>query len=236
MIVGAAFCPHPPLLVPTVARGAAGELEALRAACRDAITAVCAGAEVLMIGAGTQDRWHPPGTRGSFSGVGVDLDVTLGGATPGIATLPAAPHPTLPPALPLSLAVGAWLLSDADCGARSVTAWETADGTAPHGPPGAPLALVVMGDGSARRSTSAPGYLDDRAAGFDAAVAAALAGGVPSALAALDGDLAVALLAAGAPAWHAAAQLLAGGAYRATLDYEAAPYGVGYFVSTWHAA
>jgi len=32
------------------------------------------------------------------------------------------------------------------------------------------MALLVMGDGSARRSLRAPGYLDTRAAAFDAEV------------------------------------------------------------------
>jgi hypothetical protein len=43
-----------------------------------------------------------------------------------------------------------------------------------------------MGDGSARRSEKAPGHLDPAAAPFDAAVAAALAAGDTTALAALD--------------------------------------------------
>jgi hypothetical protein len=37
------------------------------------------------------------------------------------------------------------------------------------------------------------------------------------------------------PAWHAAAALLAGGRYDAELLYDAAPYGVAYFVAAWAA-
>jgi hypothetical protein len=93
-----------------------------------------------------------------------------------------------------------------------------------------------MGDGAPSRSEKAPGYLDPRADGFDAAVAAALASGDPQRLAALDTDLARSLQAAGWPAWESAVRLLAGRTYEATLRYDAAPYGVGYFVADWIAA
>jgi hypothetical protein len=39
------------------------------------------------------------------------------------------------------------------------------------------VGVVALGDGSARRSEKAPGYVDPRAAAHDADVAAALAGG-----------------------------------------------------------
>ena len=64
-------------------------------------------------------------------------------------------------------------------------------------------------------------------------MAEALAGGDPARLAALDGTLGGELLAAGVPAWHAAGALLAGQRFTASLDYDRAPYGVGYFVATW---
>ena len=75
-----------------------------------------------------------------------------------------------------------------------------------------------MGDGSARRSASAPGYLDERAAPFDAAVEQAVRDGDLPALAALDPDLARDLLAAGRPAW----QVLAGALPAAAPDAAAA--------------
>ncbi len=71
--------------------------------------------------------------------------------------------------------------------------------------------LLVMGDGSARRTEKAPGWLDERAAGFDAAASAALAAGDPALLArGAICELGAQLLAAGAPAWRAASRLLAG--------------------------
>ena len=223
MIVGAAFCPQPPLLVPAVAGGAAAELVGLRAACADAIRAACPVPRVVVVGAGARNRAYPSGSRGSFAAFGVDLEVGLGVA-----------GPQAPPVLPVSLLVGAWLVAAALDGAAEVTGWETADGSAPP-PPAEPYGLVVMGDGSARRSTAAPGYFDERAGPFDAAVAAALAAGDPRRLAALDARLGRDLLAAGVPAWHAAAALLAGRRYEAHVGYDDAPYGVGYVVATWTA-
>ena len=60
-------------------------------------------------------------------------------------------------------------------------------------------ALLAMGDGSARRSTSAPGYLDERAVPFDAAVEQAVRDGDLAALAGVDPALARELMATGRP-------------------------------------
>lgn len=98
-----------------------------------------------------------------------------------------------------------------------------------------PTALVVFGDGSARRSEKAPGYYDERAGAFDASVARALGSGDRDALAALDAGLGDELLAAGVPAWHEAAALLTG-SWSAELTYDDAPFGVGYFVAVWTRA
>ncbi|MGH3343930.1 MAG: hypothetical protein ACRDPK_13885, partial [Carbonactinosporaceae bacterium] len=95
------------------------------------------------------------------------------------------------------------------------------------------VALLVMGDGSARRSERAPGHVDHRAADFDASVAGALGEADPVALLGLDAVLAEELMAAGRESW----QVLAGAAGRerfaGELLYADAPYGVGYFVATW---
>jgi hypothetical protein len=228
MIVAAAFCPHPPLLVPELAQGAAAELDDLRAACRAAIRRVVTpGVRPLVIGAGERWQFHDANARGSLAGYGLDLTVPLGTDAPGLVELP------------LSLTIGAWLLRDAigpECGAIG---WSIGpDGDGDHGlldADDAPSALIVMGDGSARRSTTAPGYLDDRAAGFDAQVARALGGGEGYRLNAgvLDEELAAELLVAGLPAWDAAAFELEPVEWSAELLYDAAPYGVGYFVAAW---
>lgn len=228
MIVAAAFCPHPPLLVPQLAQGAAAELDELRAACRTAIRRVVTpGIRPLVIGAGKRWQFHDANAHGSLAGYGLDVTVPLGSDAPG------------PVELPLPLTVGAWLLRDAlgpECGA---TGWSI--GGNDDGDPGlldtgdAPHALIVMGDGSARRSTTAPGYLDQRAAGFDARVARALVSGRGHLLhaALLDQELADELLVAGLPAWDAAAFELEPVDWTAELLYDASPYGVGYFVAAW---
>jgi hypothetical protein len=222
VIHAVAFCPHPPLLLPDVAQGAASELDDLRAACRTALRQVCAAAPKLVVVGATDgpSRRHLPTERGSLAPYGVPLEIPLGDDRPG------------PVELPLSLTIGAWLLRDAlgpNCGAigRSVGAGESMTDSID-----ADVALIVMGDGSARRSTTAPGYLDDRAAAFDASVTAALANGIGAQLC-FDERLAAELLAAGAPAWNATGRWLTDRTFDADLLYDDAPYGVGYFVATW---
>jgi hypothetical protein len=93
------------------------------------------------------------------------------------------------------------------------------------------VGLLVMGDGSACRTTRAPGYADPRADPFDASATKALVDADPAGLLALDPALAAELMAAGRAPW----QVLAGvpGSYRGELLYDAAPYGVQYTVATW---
>lgn len=237
MLVAAAVCPCPPLLVPEVAAGAAPELDGLRAACADAVGVLAASRpdRLVVIGpAALPGRGvFAQGSPGSFREFGVPVDVTLGTRPQDAADEPVR---TLPP----SLAVGAWLLrgwsaapveglgvgedlEQERCAAAGRAVAESAGR----------VAALVMGDGSACRTLKAPGYLDERAEPFDAAVSAALAGADPRALAGLDAELARALKAAGRAPW----QVLAGAAEHAGLAgellHEASPYGVAYFVAAW---
>lgn len=234
MIVGAAFVPGTPLVVPEIAQGAAGEVAELLDAARTAIRRVGAPAgRWLVLGAADEPRRHAAGATGSFAGFGVPLEAFLGRPSP-----PGTPSPS--PSLPLSLTVGAWLLQDAlgsleDVEGVAVT--RTGDAAVAPSDGDVPTALLVVGDGSARRTEKAPGHLDPRAAAYDAAVAEALGSGVAERLAdaSSDLDLAHELLAAGAVAWRDAAGLLAGGSYTADLLFDAAPFGVGYLVAAWTA-
>ncbi|MBL1085121.1 class III extradiol dioxygenase subunit B-like domain-containing protein [Streptomyces actinomycinicus] len=236
MLVAAAVLPCPPLLVPEVAAGAAPELDAARAACADALGVLAAARPDLLVVIGSADPAgqgsFPQGTAGSFRGFGVDVDVRLG----------AAPHPVPGPELPPSLAVAGWLLertgwADAPIEGLGVDASlppERCAGTGRElGARAGRVALLVMGDASACRTLKAPGYLDDRAAPFDAEVARALGAADLAALRALDPALAHELKASGRAPW----QILAGAAEHADLTgallYEDAPYGVGYLVATW---
>ncbi|MEV6589177.1 class III extradiol dioxygenase subunit B-like domain-containing protein [Streptomyces acidicola] len=243
MLVAAAVCPCPPLLVPEVAAGAAPELDAARAACADALGVLAAARPERLVVVGPADEagrgQYPEGTPGSFRGFGVDVDVRLGRGRPDPATLDAtAPERELPP----SLAVAAWLLArtdwaDAPVAGLGVAELLEAEQCVRAGrelaAPDQRVALLVMGDASACRTLKAPGYLDERAAGFDAEVARALGSADVPALKALDSALAHELKASGRAPW----QILAGAAENTPLSgsllYDEAPYGVGYLVAAW---
>nr|WSX76419.1 class III extradiol dioxygenase subunit B-like domain-containing protein [Streptomyces sp. NBC_00899] len=241
MLVAAAVCPCPPLLVPEVAAGAAPELDALREACADAVGLLAASRPDLLVAVGPADSpgrsAFPTGAYGSFRPFGVALDVRLGKVSAADGEHASAGGA---PPLPSSLAVAAWLLRGWNAGpveglgvgeelAPDLCAAAGREVVAAAGR----VALLVMGDGSACRTVKAPGYLDKRAEGYDAAVAAALAAADVRTLAGLDPESGAQLRAAGRAPW----QLLAGAAEGAGLGgqllYEDAPYGVGYFVAGW---
>ena len=93
--------------------------------------------------------------------------------------------------------------------------------------------VLVMANGSAKRTEKAPGHLDDRAIAFDDALGAALAEGDTDALAALDPTLAAELWASGIEGLSGLAGLTV---EKAQVDYFDAPYGVAYWVARWTCA
>ncbi|MFL6238125.1 MAG: hypothetical protein ACJ735_01340 [Actinomycetes bacterium] len=211
MLVGAVVCPHPPLLFPDLAGRAAPELDALRAACDAAVTTLLGTRPDVVIVAAAEDPAE--GTGGTTVGFGVPMRVGTGA-----------------PTLPLPHTVGCWLLDRAGWTGRRHYVGPAAD-DAIRAVDGR-VALLVLGDASARRTEKAPGYLDPRAQDFDAAVAAALRAG-PAALGALDGSLAAELLVAGWPAWQLLARVSADAQWDTRVTYDDAPYGVGYLVAEW---
>ena len=252
MLIAAAVCPCPPLLVPEVAAGAAPELDALRAACLDAVAALVAARPERLIVAGPAEPsgrgTHPQGATGSFHGFGVDVEVRLGGAEAG----GGAPEPAEDGAeagggapggpLPASRGGGAWLLERAGWDVSPVAGLGVGEPLAAErcievgrklAASAERVALLVMGDGSACRTLKAPGYLDERAAAFDAEVARALASADSAALAALDEELAHELKAAGRAPLQVLAGAGEGAGLKGELRYDEAPYGVGYFVARW---
>jgi hypothetical protein len=235
MLVAAAVCPCPPLIVPELAAGAAAELDELRAACDSALRAVVEAAPelIVVVGPGDGHRRYRQGSTGGFRPYGVDLRVRLGQGP--------ADGESADGELPPSLAVGAWLLERAGwsgpveglavpdyldralCRENGLQLVESA----------ARVGLLVLGEGSARRSLKAPGYLDDRAEEFDRGVARGLASAdAEGGLALLDDELAFELMASGRAPWQVLAAA-AGPGRSAELLYDAAPYGVGYFVAAW---
>jgi hypothetical protein len=245
MLIAAAVCPNPPLLVPEATGGSGPgrpELDRLRAACHEAVAALAAERPdlIAVVGGAGRTAEYPPGAVASLDEFGIPFTLAAGAAYPAGA-----------PGLPLSLTIAKWLLA-------GVT------GSAGQDPPGADPPLVVwwgiardattaeclelgeriaalaprvavlaMGDGPGRRARGVPGAADPAADRYDEQVTAALAGPSARALAALDpaqdGDLFV----AGRAAW----QVLAGAAgqddFDAALEYAAAPFEVTYYVARW---
>ncbi|EPD65731.1 class III extradiol dioxygenase subunit B-like domain-containing protein [Streptomyces sp. HGB0020] len=238
MLVAAAVCPCPPLLVPEVAAGAAAELDAARSACTDALGVLAASRPDLLVVVGPAEQSgrgaHPQGARGSFSGFGVDVDVRLG--------VPQAPGAEAERILPPSLAVGAWLLQRIGWADAPIEGLGVGEPLAPErciqvgrdiATRAARVALLVMGDASACRTLKAPGYLDERAAPFDAEVARALGAADVTSVEELDAELAYELQASGRAPWQVLAGAAEGAGLSGALLYEDAPYGVGYLVATW---
>ena len=226
------MCPHPPLLVPAVATGAAGELDEIRSACEQAVRSLVeVGPEwIVVVGDGPGRIDLDDGAWGTLTGYGVALDA--GG-----------PDRSIPAVLPLAQTIGAWLLDEAGwTGRRRYLAVPATTSAADAARLGADLdrrdtriALLVMGDGSARRSTAAPGYLDDRAEPFDTAAVEGMGAADPTALLDLDPELGRTLLAAGRAPWQVLAGAIAAGdtrTWKGRVLTHSAPYGVGYVVAT----
>jgi hypothetical protein len=244
-LVAAAILPHPPLIVPEVAAGAAAEMDGLRAACDEAVARVLAAAPdaVHVVGsAGTTTVYRYP-YHASFAAWGVPVEARLGGSVPDRPVLPLS-------VLPLSVAVGVWLLARAVAHGRVTrpTTWAVATiaGAASPAqcrrlatavldrPAAAPsVGLLVMGDGSACRTVKAPGYLDPRAEAYDASVTAAFGKADVEALLALDPVLSAELMVAGRAPWQVLAAAAAGRRWTGDVLYDDAPYGVQYTVATW---
>ena len=222
--------PSTPMLVPAVSAGAAHELDIVRDASVAALRAALVDApeRIVILGGGSTTRTHLAGT-GTMRGFGVPYDVPLD---------PAAASPEQ---LPLSITIGAWLLTQVGWpGDRAALEIDPGSGDVELDAEGQKLAgetmrtvLLVVADGSSSRTEKAPSSLHPDAEAFDSAVAAALRSGSPSALGAVDRQRAQSVTAAGRPAWRLAAAALEGSDYDAVLHADVAPYGVGYFVAHW---
>jgi hypothetical protein len=291
VLVAAAVCPHPPLLIPAAmgAAGAAGpdaagpdavvpagaELREVRTGSVAAVAALLAAAPDLLIvvGGAAQSAVYTGHVTGSLRPFGIPA--AAGSAESG------------GPALPLSLTVGAWLLDQAEqkrarrasLPARDRPSGGPGDepvGPLSHGHRGAPgggagdgpggavpcrrqfravasglppadclrlgtelaglaprVALLAMGDASARKAAGVHGVADPAAERYDAALAAALAAADPGRLAALDPALDDELMIAGRAAWQVLAGAAAGASLRGRLRCALAPYDVSYLVASW---
>ena len=231
MITAAAVCPWPPLLARELT-GRSPVVPELRKACEEAVQRLTATQPSLIAVVGPADatRIWDPRSR---------LDASVFAPALRAAGAPdtgAMCDPELPP----SLGLGALLLDQVGyTGPRLLQA--VAEDEPPlrcaslgeaiaRGDGGA--GLLVMGDGSARRSARAPGYFDDRAAGFDAETERALREADLPALLAIDPVLARGLLASGRPAWQVMAGAMAPSApVVSEILYSDDPFGVAYVVA-----
>lgn len=224
MLAAAALCPAPPLLARELT-GADPVVPELRQACLDAVTALRDSEPQLVVVIGVADQtcqWDPAG--------GLDLAAFA----PALAIRGDRPAVSLP----VSLGLGALLLDQAGyTGPRelhSVTEDDPAGECAALGDRLARLrsrvALLVMADGSARRTLQAPGYLDERSAPFDDDVARAIAGPDLTVLLGVDASLARELMATGRPAWQVLAGAARGLRSVSQARYRDDPFGVCYLV------
>jgi hypothetical protein len=223
MIVAAALCPWPPVLARELT-GRDPVIPELRDAClRVAGRLVGAQPDVIaVIGPGPLTRAWDPGSR---------LDLSLFAPALG-----RAGDRALPPALGL----GALLLDQAGYqGERLLQAVSGEEPPASCAALGAAIggsagrvALLVLGDGSARRSQQAPGHFDPRAAAFDADNERALREGDTEALLAISPGLARELMATGRPAWQVLAGAMRPARPVTDVLYTGDPFGVAYLVAS----
>lgn len=230
MIVAAAFLPHPLLLLPEYASLADPGAE-LRARCRSAVAEALAAAPDSIVAitgvprdVSTIDSRSPLGMR-----VAQEL-LAAEAADDAVSGPPGEPEATGKAGASAEQGARLEVITvpfDADegevaeAGARLRARAQDAR-----------TVVLVMGDGSARRSEKAPGHLDERAFAMDQVIADALAAGDPGGLSGLDAGLAEQLMIAGRAAWQALAAGLVGPPDRARAEVSD-PFGVLYHVAVW---
>ena len=247
MIVRAAICPSPPLLAGELT-GRAEILPDLRdASAAAAAHLLAADPDVVAVVGGAQETatWDPEDRLDLSAYAAGYAPSPAGGPAGGAAAAdaPAAGPSTTgsrgKPVLPLAVGIGALLLDEAGYAGPRIL--QAVDESAPADAclrlgrdlavASPRVALLAVGDGSARRGVKAPGYLDERAIQFDDAVQRAVREGDMAALAGLDPDLARDLMATGRAAWQVLAGAFAGARPAAEIRYAGDPFGVAYLVA-----
>ena len=204
----------------------------LRSACGAAVAGLAAARPdlIAVVGGAPETAEYEASAAGSLRDFGIPFGVGSGDAV-----------------LPLSLTVGSWLVRrflPAEAGRER---WRLRLLAVRQSRPAADclrigaelaasvprVALLVMGDGSARKIAGVPGAADPAADAYDAAVAAAFADADPDRLAGLDPALDRELMVAGRAAWQVLAGAAAGRRLHGELLYAAAPLDVSYLVASW---
>lgn len=210
-MIAAVVCPHPPLLVEAFDRSGVAELREVRAAARVAVAGLVAArpSGVVVLAAERAQAASDETAGGDLAPWGVPVPV--GGSGGGLG---------------LAHTVGAWLLDDAGwTGARRYVD-TLADVSEDE-------AVLVMTDGTTKRTLRAPGFLDERAEPYDALVEDALRQGDAAGLAGLDVALGGELGAAGVTVLVDLGTVTQGRSVDPVLHHASAPLGVGYWVATW---
>lgn len=230
MLIAGAVCPHPPLLIPDAAGAQPpGAFRKLLASCDLALRVLSAAVPdlIAVVGGGPQTRDYSPAAAGGLQDYGIDVTVGTG-----------------EPVLPLSLTVGRWLLLRAGCDgggppvavhavsqratpAECLALGATIAQAAPR------VAVLAMGDGTARRTRDIEGEPDPDAQEYDDEVAEALAAADARWLSRLDPALDDKFLVSGRAAWQVLAGAAAGRRMHGRLHCSMAPYGVSYLVASW---
>jgi hypothetical protein len=249
MIIAAALCPSPPLLVRELT-GADPVVADLRDACAGAVHALLAARPdvIVVVGPGPDTTTWPTGSRLNIAAYGgrpaQPADARARAARPASNLAQSAGHagrpvPARPGPAPLAIGLGGYLLDQAGyTGPRRLHSVSEDDQPADClrlgkeiGGGAERTGLLVMADGSARRGPRAPGHFDERAEAFDAEVERALRAGDRQALEGIDPILARELMATGRPAWQVLAGATHGSALLADVMYAGDPLGVMYVVS-----
>jgi hypothetical protein len=211
-------------------------LQRVRSACHAAVADLVRTEPdlIVVVGGAATSRTYDGSSAGSLSEFGIPFTTGSG-----------------QPVLPLSLTVGAWLLRRALAGggpggrpqtvprlrllavARDTPAAACLQLGAELARQAQRVAVLAMGDASARKAAGIPGAPDPAAEHYDADVAAALAAAEPGRLAGLDPALDDELKIAGRAAWQVLAGAGAGGRLRGMLRCAAAPFDVSYLVASW---
>jgi hypothetical protein len=222
VIVGATLCPGPPLLAAEVS---GTDVEAAR--LRESVAAALASLIAIELDSVAVVGW-----------------AERAGAWPGQARAdlrsygPPVPRPSQ--VAPLSVGIGALMLDrtgyDGPLLLRTVTAASTVDEcrvvASQLGASAERVGLLVVADGSARRTVKAPGYFDPRAQPYDQSVEEAVASGKLDALHDLDHHLAAELMVSGWAPLQVLAAAFADDRPQTKILYADAPFGVGYLVAT----
>lgn len=213
-LVAAAVVPGAPLVVPSLASGAAPELDVVRDECARAVDAVFATSPDVVYVVGADSSPHATSMQPWGAHVAVDV-----------------PEP-----LPLACLVGGWLTRGRSRSFVVVDPSLDRDECAELGRELADSAgrvgLVVVGDGSSRHTEKAPGYIHPQASSYDDRLSLVFRDADIGTLLGLDRGEAAELWVAGVPTWQVLAGAASGRDWQATASLSV-PYGVGYHVASW---